>query len=275
MRGCLRARLCAALNETFTICSRPWWDAEVTTPTTRLLNVRSKAQKTWKDTIDTMIAAAPSGVEVHPPEFSAAFRASLDGDIARLEADAVVFCLPFRPGNYDPSHPLFVVVGAQLDVDISGRHWPPDTLNINRYATRVSYFELRAHRLVHMLALHFDVDAERLSHPHYHCQLDDRREDYKAIVGRYRSLVAEGTEPSVEAFKRQFIRIPTAHHDFFSVALQLFADHVLGRAPSDANADRFRSAAQSQQEWRGPHPSLCSPRPHFECVRSAGWYTGA
>lgn len=188
-----------------------------------------------------------------------------------FDVKPVVFKLPEKPSHSDQG--LFVVVSGSLEFE------PPVTgakLRTKHCSTQIAYFKAKREVLDHVCGIHYDLDDQLIAHPVFHAQL--------TCLGAMRADVENAYhlhyEPGTDFMKGVIpnVRIPTAQMDFFSVALQLCADHLVNSESDAGSKNSFQALrtylADSIAGACGSHAGLVAAS-RAECYRAPYWYLDA
>ncbi len=188
-----------------------------------------------------------------------------------FEVKPVVFKFPEKPSHSDQD--LFVVVSGSLEFE------PPVTgvtLRTSDCRTQIAYFRAKNGELDHVCGIHYDLEGDLIAHPVFHAQLTCLSE-MRADVGKAYHL---NYEPGTDFMKGVVpnVRIPTAQMDFFSVALQLCADHLVNSKSDAGSKNNFLALrtylANSIAGACRNHPGLVAAS-RAECHRAPHWYLDA
>lgn len=190
---------------------------------------------------------------------------------AAIEVDIpkIVFQLPERfsapPGRTN----LYVHVRGRLALDVNAVQG--GRLKTSSFNTEVAYFRHGRAGLKHVFGAHYDSDTHSVAHPVFHAQMKCYNERGGDVSDSF-SLDC-GSESVITGIFGT-TRIPTAQLDFFSVVLQLCADHLI-----DENADDTRRAAFNRMRALCHRLQGAGYAWQFaqaaDCMRSAHWYEDA
>ncbi len=167
---------------------------------------------------------------------------------------------------------LFIVLQGLMTIDRAAFDANNDDLKMKKFNSRVAYFREQGQAYDHILGAHHDLAIDELGHPAFHMQLDDYSSLFTTVADAFGNDLTVGQNCMRGVPKR--VRIPCAQLDTFSVAIQLVADHLLGRLSSDADRQRFSELLKKSQSLQGAGylvPRLQLPRA-YECYRASHWY---
>jgi hypothetical protein len=187
------------------------------------------------------------------------------GQEAKFKLSPMVFNLPERSQQKDVK--LFVVAEGCLTLSLNA-----DVLSTRGFATRVAYFRKAGpNRLSHVYGAHYDYSENDFAHPAFHGQL----RSFTALgdnVGKH-----FGGSFDIEdclGTPLQNVRVPTAQMDFFSLFVQLCADHLVSpRCGPEAQRafDSVLSRSSFVQGAGARVPNLSNEQA-LKCYRAWHWY---
>lgn len=188
-------------------------------------------------------------------------------DVIKFKIGPVVFHVPERPNRRGPD--LYIVVKGWLS--FQGPDFKVEPLKTNNFGTEVAYFRSKQGALEHVYGAHYDMDEDRSGHPVFHAQFASQLEFGESIHNEFRvdDNLIDSIAPTIGT-----VRVPSAQMDFFSVIIQICADHLLGKGAGpdvEAAFSRMRSecgffvgAAHRLAFLNGPEAT--------SCYRSTHWY---
>ena len=227
-----------------------------------------KVHEKWTDAVHSMrrmsskVFIQPEG----PHEVFPTVRDELNG-VVNIEVAPTVFYVPERANARKAN--LYIVVSGQLSfvVDLNDSH----SIRTTDFGTRVGYFRNKENCLEHIFGVHYDMDVSSKGHPVFHSQLGSLIEYGSSIEQRYGD-----NKEMVDCIEKvcKGIRIPTAQMDFFSVFVQICADHLLWRDSHEKVEQEFERTREicSFFTGSGHRISFLEGKSVIECFRSVHWY---
>lgn len=180
-----------------------------------------------------------------------------------------VFKLPERA--YSGTLDIYVVIQGLMEFDRT--IWTNEKkLQTVKFSTRAAYFRHKKGNLEHIYGAHYDFTTDQVGHPVFHAQMNSLQEYYEFVNTRF------GTAAPVLDFMGNIlrtVRLPSAQMDFFSLFLQLIADHLLYEDSNSLEIDVFNNLVKKGMSLQGAGsrvPSLSTAKA-AECYRSTHWYT--
>ena len=208
-----------------------------------------------------------NNVQVRPKDANEIFKRMSGSGGFCFEVRPTVFHLPERAANPKPD--LYVVVSGEMAFEA------PTTAGVWRmsgFKTRIAYFRAGPGQLDHTCGLHYDLDASP-AHPIFHVQFDSLSGMKIDVEQAFRTRLAEGKDAMAGVIRN--VRIPTAQMDFFSVVLQLCADHLVGSGSPKPVVSEFSKLrtyiAETMSGACAAHPGLVAGRA-ARCSRAPHWY---
>ena len=185
-------------------------------------------------------------------------------DIARI-----VFQLPERFSAPTGRTNLYVHVRGRLGLDANALQ--EGRLRTTSFNTEVAYFRHGRAGLKHVFGAHYDSDAKSLAHPVFHAQMKCYNERGSDVSD---SFSLDCASESVITGVFGTARIPTAQLDFFSVVMQLCADHLIDENADDTRRLAFNRMRELRHRFQGAGYAWPFGQA-AECMRSAHWYDDA
>lgn len=209
-------------------------------------------------------------IDVRPKDPNLIFRrAGSSAGGSCFEIQPTVFLLPERSSHRTAD--LYVVVSGQMVFEpLTAASW-----RTAGFATRIAYFRMRPGVLDHTCGLHYDFDTS-LAHPVFHVQFRSQADMRETVEKEFRPKLSLRQDAMKDVI--QTVRIPTAQMDFFSVVLQLCADHLVGKDSQKPVTSEFlnlrSTIAESMSGACATHPGLSAAR-SAKCSRAPHWYLNA
>lgn len=224
------------------------------------------------DNLRDNIGRVNSSIQFQPSEGYSLFQPDHErstGEVALFRVGPVVFNLPERGDHLNAN--LFVVADCTLGFDVES-YKTDKRLVSSGYATHVGYFRRGTSQLEHVYGVHYDFDTERPAHPVFHAQL-------KSFAAEFEPHVREQFSISMEVDDRvkdmlQNVRLPSAQLDFFSLVVQLAADHLMWRDSGQVERDAFNDILKLDASIVGATRVSEALRvgAAIPCHRAAHWY---
>ena len=223
----------------------------------------------WDGVKELLGRIAPSAI-VSPADGWSIFHpmpSDTDG-YAAFDIQPVVFNLPERAD--DQRLNLFVVVRGRLKLDRQTAEGDA-TLATHGFSTEVGYFRKKADKLIHVYGSHYDFSINEIGHPVFHAQMKSFNDFSKYVINEFQFVGA--MEDSVQGILKT-VRIPTAQMDFFSLILQLIADHLLYYRSDDEQKAAFASLVINNKFLQGAafQFSRLTTQSASNCYRANHWY---
>lgn len=213
-----------------------------------------------------------SGIQFQPNDgytiFQPDYTKSSD-EILVFKIAPVVVNLPER-GDKSKSE-LFVVAEGELSFN-GIQYANTKRLVSSGFATHVGYFRQGSSELQHVYGVHYDFDLRRPAHPVFHAQMTSFGEPFVEHVRQHFSI----NLPLDDRVKGmlQNVRLPIAQLDFFSLIIQLAADHLMWEHSGDEEKKAFNDLLQLDGNLVGASasaPWLCIGTA-TPCHRALHWY---
>lgn len=235
------------------------------------LAIRTALVNHW-DSLRDHVRRVNSGIQFLPNDGYTIFQVdhqNSTNEIATFKVGPVVINLPER-GDHRKSN-LFVVADCTLHFSIP-QFSESRRLVSSGFATHVGYFRRGSHELQHVYGVHYDFDVERPAHPVFHAQMKSYAEPFADHVKEQFGL-ALPLDDRV-AGMLQNVRVPVAQLDFFSLVVQLAADHLIWKDSGDDERSAFNDILQLDGRLVGASasaPWLCAGTA-APCHRALHWY---
>lgn len=189
----------------------------------------------------------------------------------KFNINPIVLLLPERAKSRTCS--LFVSVKGRIEFDDSIQD---GLLCTKDFGTEVGYFRVQKDKIEHIYGARYDYH-EAPDHPIFHAHITHQMELINSVNDLYRKeWTSENTDDKVLPILSQ-VRTPTAQMDFFSVIIQLCADHLLYENSSDEEKLAFSNLCNVTNFFFGAAyriPKL-NTEPAKNCYRSPHWYNAA
>jgi hypothetical protein len=223
----------------------------------------------WEDFL-TELARLNGAAEVRPSDSVAIFKIhpTSPPHPVKVELAPIVFNLPERAGNL--SIDLFVVIHGLLAVERSTVA-TATIMKTDTFATKVGYFRRTPSFLTHVFGAHYDFAPNDLGHPAFHGQF----KSFCALSSHIRThyKVTKPDKDLVDGILKN-VRVPTAQMDFFSLFVQLCADHLMFNRSGPDEKTAFNSLLRVSTFCQGAAYQL--PRltdvVAGQCYRARHWY---
>lgn len=227
------------------------------------------------DKLRDQIHRVSSGVTFHPSDGYSLFQLDHNlssTDVAVFNVGPVVINLPERASHH--SFNLYVVAECQLGFDIKKFKESNELASLS-FATHVAYFRRAPQELQHVYGVHYDFDTVHPAHPVFHAQMKSFAEDLSPHVKEQYGVElpiddrVKGVLPNV--------RLPIAQLDFFSLVVQLAADHLIWQQSAQPERDAFNEILSLDKAIIGAttvSPSLTLGA-ELKCHRALHWYPPA
>ncbi len=231
--------------------------------------MRQKLVQQWADVVGTLERMS-QGASVLPNDAWNNIReaASSSDEIVKFELCPVVFNVPEHANHRNIG--LFVV--AEGWIELSRADFRNGLgLVTHAFSTRSADFRQKEETLEHVYGAHYDVAFDELGHPTFHSQLRSFV-DFSAHILEQFNLNLDVIN-HLEGVLRN-VRLPTAQMDFFSLILQIFADHLLMRNSGEEEKSAFNALLQKNVFLRGAaaRSSRLTADVARSCYRSLHWY---
>lgn len=186
----------------------------------------------------------------------------------RFSLEPSVFKLPER--GHSGVLDIYVVIKGLMEFD-RARWSNENKLQTVKFSTRAAYFRHKKGNLEHIYGAHYDFSTDQVGHPAFHAQMNSFQELHEYVNSRF------GTSAPVRDYMSNVlrtVRVPSAQMDFFSLFLQLIADHLLHEESNELELEVFNNLIKRGMNLQGAGslvPSLSRPGAS-ECYRSTHWY---
>ena len=181
-----------------------------------------------------------------------------------FEINPVTFHVPERANQ---TANLYIVARGRIYLDIAElEHQKVKTV---QFGTEVGYFRKKDKTLEHVFGAHYDLAASEIGHPLFHAQMRSYSERGAVAAEEFQ---LDCTPSDLVKGVLRTIRLPIAQMDFFSLVLQITADHLMSRDSGEEEKQAFAQMRRLNQTMQGAGhlwPSLASAPP---CMRSFHWY---
>lgn len=189
-------------------------------------------------------------------------------DVNEFDIGPVVFHVPER-GN-STKKVMYVVAEGHLTLgaDQCGND---DRIAVCKFGTKVAYFRHKPGFLEHVYGAHYDAAFDELGHPVFHSQMDNLEDLGKHVKELYKiDAVVKTSMRGVLCT----VRVPTAQMDFFSLVLQVFADHFLTEGSGNEIKTAFNKLLASSRFLTGSadQSTALSGTIKNTCYRARHWY---
>ena len=187
----------------------------------------------------------------------------VDGQIG-FDIKPVTFNVPERA---DASPNMFIVAQGRIYLDQT--MVKSNTLKTVSFATEVGYFRMSKGELHHVYGAHYDFSFDEIGHPIFHGQMRSYNERASWISDAFK--LDCGSKDHMAGILRT-VRLPTAQMDFFSLILQICADHLISKDSGDDQKKAFENLRDASSAIQGAghrwETLVQAPR----CMRSQHWY---
>ena len=189
-------------------------------------------------------------------------------DVAKFEIAPVVFNVPERAD--DTNSLLFVVAYGWLELSRT-EFKKNKSLVTHSFATQTGYFRWDGSHLNHVYGAHHDLEVDKLGHPTFHSQMRSYPELHQVIAREFD--INDPVQNQIGAVLRN-VRLPTAQMDFFSLVLQVFADHLLIANSTPEEKDAFNSLLEYNKTLKGAasRSERLTADIARTCYRAMHWY---
>lgn len=234
--------------------------------------IQSALVNHW-DSVRDNLRRVNSRIQFLPNDGYVIFQPSYEkstAEISVFKVAPVVVNLPER-GDKSKSD-LYVVAEGELNFNIA-RYKATKQLVSSGFATHVGYFRKSSQKLQHIYGVHFDFDIRRPAHPVFHAQMASFGEPFSEHVNQQFSVNLP-LEDRVKGML-QNVRLPIAQLDFFSLIIQLAADHLMWEHSGDEEKRAFNDLLQLDGSLVGASasaPWLCTGTA-MPCHRAIHWYS--
>ena len=232
-------------------------------------NIRFAIARHWEHFV-AGLKALSSSVDIRPEEITFKLIPFDENEqTSNFELQPVVFVLPERADHVEAN--LHVVVSGTISIDRPHFH-AHKSLRTVKFQTRVAYFRLKpaTAELEHVYGAHYDYEGSQAGHPVFHAQMKSFAEMRVHIDG-YDSLVFHDRLDRILTR----VRIPTAQMDFFSLVLQLVADHLLSASSGEAEIEAFSELLDTSRDVQGAGylTARLGVAPAIQCYWALHWYS--
>jgi hypothetical protein len=231
-------------------------------------NIRFAIATHWESFV-AGVQSLSSSVDIRPPDITFnLFPFDENEQTSNFELRPVVLVLPERADHTETN--LHVVVSGTISID-RDHFQEHKTLRTVKFQTRVAYFRLKpaAGVLEHVYGAHYDYEANAAAHPVFHSQVKSFA-DMRVHINGYDDLQFQD---HLERILTR-VRVPTAQMDFFSLVVQLVADHLISAASGESEIEIFLALINKSKNVQGAGhliPRL-GTEPAIQCYRAAHWY---
>jgi len=235
-------------------------------------NAIQRALVSHWDSLRDNIRRLNSGIQYQPSDGYSLFQldyAKSNDTTAVFNVGPVVINLPER-GDHVAAN-LFVVADCTLSFDVQA-YKADKRLVSSAYATHVGYFRLGSTQLQHVYGVHYDFDVVRPAHPVFHAQ-------FASMVMKLEPHVREHFNITLESDDRvkhmlQNVRLPSAQLDFFSLVVQLAADHLMWEQSGPTERAAFDDILKLDEGIIGASQACPQLRAGaaVPCHRALHWY---
>ena len=183
--------------------------------------VRQKVWETWDKSI-LSLEKLNGYLSVLPRSAEDIFvNACIDADgVVKFDIRPVFLSVTERRSNRSKN--IFVAMDGWLSLKM--QNVGTVRLLTESFGTRVGYFRTKKHELHHVFGAHYDMVVGDATHPVFHAQMKFHQKFADKLTQQHQFLCK--TIDHTDGIYRA-IRIPTAQMDFFSVLLQVCADHLI------------------------------------------------
>lgn len=226
----------------------------------------------WENLRDNL-RRVNSGIQFEPNDGYTIFQIdheSSTGEVATFKVGPAVINLPER-GDHRKSD-LYVVADCTLHFSIPTFSESKRLVSVG-FATHVGYFRRGSQELQHVYGVHYDFDTERPAHPVFHAQMKSYAELFADHV-KEKFGVALPLDDRVKGML-QNVRLPVAHLDFFSLVVQLAADHLMWKDSGHEERSAFNDILRLDGDIVGASASApwLSKGAAIPCHRAIHWYS--
>jgi hypothetical protein len=173
------------------------------------------------------------------------------------------------PERADSSSDLYIVAEGRIYLDYEALE-KESRLSTVGFATQVGYFRLTIDgKLCHVYGAHYDFSEDEIGHPVFHGQMKSFNE-HGALVSETFTLDCESTD-LIKGVLRN-VRVPTAQMDFFSVILQICADHLISADSGEDQKDAFNQLREASRSLQGAGHLWPQLKDVSICMKSHHWY---
>jgi hypothetical protein len=225
----------------------------------------------WDNLRDT-IRRVNSGIQFLPSEGFTLFQpnfAESTREIASFTVGPLVVNLPER-GNHHTAN-LFVVAVCSLNFNLFAFNQDRRLVS-SGFASHVGYFRRGNTHLQHVYGVHYDFDTQRPAHPVFHAQLKSFATQFEPHVREQFNITLEGDDLVKNML--QNVRLPSAQLDFFSLIVQLVADHLMWEKSGPDERSAFNEILKLDGGIVGTSKAcaeLCAGAA-IPCHRGTHWY---
>lgn len=187
------------------------------------------------------------------------------GQIA-YKVEPVVFQVPERA---EDSLDMYIAVQGRIHIDYSTLK-DEKRLKTMSFGTEVGYFRFRQDKLNHVYGAHYDFSHDEVGHPIFHGQMHSYNERSTWISANYDGVGEESLDCMAAVLKT--VRLPTAQMDFFSVVLQIGADHLMSKDAGDDQQKVFSEMREISKSIQGAGHRWPRLNNACLCMRAQHWY---
>ena len=229
-----------------------------------------RLQDAWKSWLREINSIRNDSI-VKPEDPQAIFIAddTADNDEVKFDISPVVMRLPERANNKDGN--LYVVIKGWIS--FTGPDFKTLPLKTKSFGTEVAYFRVKKEVVEHVMGVHYDLDEQILGHPVFHAQIGSNVQAIDIVNERFNTQF-----PACDRMESVLknVRMPSAQMDFFSVLIQICADHLIQAPISKRSAKAFKKMnADSGFLIGSAHRMAFLQGPASTCYRSSHWYKAA
>lgn len=189
------------------------------------------------------------------------------GQIA-FTVNPVTFNVPERA---DGSADMYITVKGRIYLD-EGAVRTNRKLTTVSFGTEVAYFRMRQGRLNHVYGAHYDFSLNEIGHPIFHAQMKSFVERGQLVSDIF-TLDCESEDQIANVLRT--VRVPTAQMDFFALALQICADHLMSKNSSAEQRDAFEDLRKASYSIQGAGHLWAQLAEAPRCMRTQHWYRSA
>jgi hypothetical protein len=182
-----------------------------------------------------------------------------------FEVNPVAFNVPER-ANETPN--IYIVARGRIYLDTEALNTESVLRTVN-FATEVGYFRKSGGALNHIYGAHYDFSGNEIGHPVFHAQMKSYN-DRSPLITELFELDCLSNDLIKDVFRT--VRVPTAQMDFFSVILQICADHLMSKDSGDEDKRVFEGMRSTTRAIQGAGHLWAKLVDAPPCMRSVHWY---
>jgi hypothetical protein len=188
----------------------------------------------------------------------------LSGQIG-FDIAPVTFNVPER-ATQSPN--LYIVADGRIYLDEQALR-TERALRILNFATQVGYFRKARNGLDHIYGAHYDFTLDEIGHPIFHAQMRSFNE-HASYIAQFQPECA-----STDYMKHvlRTVRLPSAQMDFFSLVLQICADHLMSKDSGKEERETFSKLRDLSRKIQGAGHLAAAFLQAPPCMRSLHWYS--